>query len=224
MAAAMAICQAHALIPGLEPNAARASGQAAMRKAGSAHDRAAADNGPGASAHPKKAGLGEAKKKLGTDLLKLIDGSYLLPGESSDEVIFRMKKRKQYFDKTDAAGAHLKRKSGQAHENLAKVYVGLEDSASTDIIDSYAWKVTGRSEEDRQIANRLAHTACGLARTIGANLLADRIHQLETTSAEDAELDLVELAPLLNEIDEELLTVLNEIQSYRTGNSEPSAS
>lgn len=149
MAAAMAICQAHALIPGLEPNAARASGQAAMRKAGSAHDRAAADNGPGASANPKKAGLGEAKKKLGTDLLKLIDGSYLLPGESSDEVIFRMKKRKQYFDKTDAAGAHLKRKSGQAHGNLAKVYVGLEDSASTDIIDSYAWKVTGRSEEDR---------------------------------------------------------------------------
>ena len=82
----------------------------------------------------------------------------------------------------------------------------------------------GHSEEDRLIANRLAHTACGLARTIGANLLADRIHRLETTSAEDAELNLVELSPLLNEIDEELLTVLNEIQSYRTGNSEPSAS
>ncbi len=95
----------------------------------------------------KKAELSETKKKLGTNLLKLIDSNYLLPNESRAEIISRMKKLKQYFGKTDDVGAHSKRRTKEAHNNLVKVYISFEDSVSTNIIDPFVWEVTGRSEE-----------------------------------------------------------------------------
>ncbi len=148
IAISMIISQACTVIPALEPNLARANEKVAMRKTGSVQDNIPPAAGSDASVNSRKASLSEAKKKLGTNLLKLIDSNYLLPDESGDEVISRMKKLKQYFGKTDAVGAHSKSRSGQTHGNLVKAYVSLESSVPTSIIDPYAWEITSRSEED----------------------------------------------------------------------------
>lgn len=71
-----------------------------------------------------------------------------------------------------------------------------------------------RSNDGSQAAQRLTHTACGLARTIGANALAELIHGLELAAGETTVAAAEQrLASLLPGFDQELQAVLEEIKN-----------
>lgn len=97
----------------------------------------------------KKDNLSEPKKKLGTDLLKLIDSTQLLPGESRAQIVSRMKEEKQYASKTDPV--YLE-EVNTSRGDLVNVYISVNPGISIDIINSYVWKISGKSEENHLAA------------------------------------------------------------------------
>ncbi|MDO8505745.1 MAG: ice-binding family protein [bacterium] len=100
------------------------------------------------SSIPQKGNLSESKKKLGTNLLRLIDSSFLLPNQNRNQVVFQMKSLKQFATKTDSVKTIDKRVANKTHNDLVYVYVSLTPTASTSIINSIAWNVTDRDEKN----------------------------------------------------------------------------
>ena len=96
----------------------------------------------------KKQNLSGPKKKLGTDLLKLVDNNFLLPNQNRTQLISEMKKSKQFVAKTDSVQNIDKRVVNKAHNELVYVYISLDSTVQTTIIDSLAWKVTDRDENN----------------------------------------------------------------------------
>ncbi|MFA7171754.1 MAG: S8 family serine peptidase, partial [Candidatus Paceibacterota bacterium] len=111
---------------------------------GSGAHTKAANNGMGVKG--KKEGLSEARKKIGTDLLKLIDDEYLLPAESRSDVIHKMKDQRQYVGRNEKIGESIKRVN-YTNDELVYVYIYLKSNSPTSVIDSLAWEVTNRDEE-----------------------------------------------------------------------------
>ncbi|MDD3007080.1 MAG: DUF5018 domain-containing protein [Candidatus Pacebacteria bacterium] len=99
----------------------------------------------------KKANLSEAKKKIGTDLLKLIDEDFLVEGESRTDIVSDMKEMNQYVDKTDTARNRLK-KQDTRRDDLVYAYVETKENVGTNAIDTNVWEVTGRDEKHRLAA------------------------------------------------------------------------
>ncbi|MFZ3011410.1 MAG: immunoglobulin-like domain-containing protein [Minisyncoccia bacterium] len=96
----------------------------------------------------KKQNLSESKKKLGTDLLRLIDSNFLLPNQNRTQVISEMKGLKQFVASADSVKTVDKRVTNKIHNDLVYVYVNLQPTTSTFVIDSIAWKVTDRDEKN----------------------------------------------------------------------------
>jgi|GEM_PF-2215795 len=96
----------------------------------------------------KKENLSEPKKKLGTDLLKLIDNSFLLPNQNRAQVVSQMKALKQFIAREDSVKTIDRRLANQAHNDLVYVYVSLKATTQTSVIDSVVWKVTDRDEKN----------------------------------------------------------------------------
>jgi hypothetical protein len=96
----------------------------------------------------KKENLSEGKKKLSTDLLKLIDNTIFSP-ESITQNISQMKNLNQFIGKAEDIKKADKRLINQKHEDLVYVYVNFKTNAPTSIIDGIAWQVTDRDEENR---------------------------------------------------------------------------
>jgi len=95
-----------------------------------------------------KENLSEPKKKLSTDLLKLIDNSFLLPNQTHTQVVSQMKNLKQFVASEDPVTTIDKRISNKAHNDLVYVYVSLEPNTQTSVIDSLVWNVTDRDEKN----------------------------------------------------------------------------
>ena len=82
----------------------------------------------------QKANLSESKKKLSTDLLRLIDDNFLLPAQDRVQVVSQMKELKQFIAKEN--------------NDLVYVYIKLNSSVQTSVIDSLVWEVTDRDEKN----------------------------------------------------------------------------
>ncbi|MFA6409943.1 MAG: S8 family serine peptidase, partial [Gammaproteobacteria bacterium] len=95
--------------------------------------------------------LSEPKKKLGTDLLKLIDNSFLLPNQNRAQVISQMKGLKQFVASGDSVATIDKRVTNKTHNDLVYVYINLKPTVQTSIIDSLVWKVTDRDEKNHLV-------------------------------------------------------------------------
>lgn len=104
-----------------------------------------------------KENLSESKKKLGTDLLKLIDSSFLLPTQNRSQVVSEMKELKQFIASGDSVATINKRIVNKTHNDLVYVYVNLQPTTPTSVIDSIAWNVTDRDEKNH-LATALVET------------------------------------------------------------------
>lgn len=96
----------------------------------------------------KKQNLSESKKKLDTDLLRLIDNDFLLPNQTRTQLVSEMKGLRQFVAKTDSVQNIDKRVANKAHNDLVYVYVNLQPTTQTSAINSVAWKVMDRDEEN----------------------------------------------------------------------------
>jgi len=96
----------------------------------------------------KKLNLSEPKKKLGTNLLRLIDNSFLLPNQSRTQIVSQMKGLKQFVAKADSVKIIDKRVANKTHNDLVYVYVNFKSISPTSVIDSIVWKVTDRDEKN----------------------------------------------------------------------------
>lgn len=90
----------------------------------------------------KKTELSPVQKKLSTDLLQLVNENFLLPGQTLDAVKKQMQELKQFRP----AGAVCT--TGEVSGDMVYVYIYLNPTASTSIIDPYACEVDGRDEEN----------------------------------------------------------------------------
>ncbi|MCK5123456.1 MAG: hypothetical protein KAQ87_04930, partial [Candidatus Pacebacteria bacterium] len=96
----------------------------------------------------QKANLSEPKKKLSTDLLRLIDDNFLLPNQKRTQVVSQMKELKQFIAKENSVKTLNRKIANKAHNDLVYVYVKLDSSAQTSVIDSAVWEITDRDEEN----------------------------------------------------------------------------
>ena len=103
--------------------------------------------------------LTDTQKKLSSDLLQLIDEQLLPPGETEDSLKATMQKLNQ-FQPADTFVNGI----GSAPGDVVYVYVSVQPTASTNIIDTYAWKVTDRDEQD--------HLAVAWVQTANLEVLA----------------------------------------------------
>jgi hypothetical protein len=98
-----------------------------------------------------KDNLSESKKKLGTDLLKLVDSSFLLPTQNRTQLEAEMKISKQFVSSEDTVINIDKELENKVHNDLVYVYVNLQQTASSSIVDSVAWNVTDRDEKNHTV-------------------------------------------------------------------------
>ena len=96
----------------------------------------------------QKANLSESKKKLSADLLRLIDDNFLLPNQKRTQVVSQMKELKQFIAKEDSVKILNRKIANKAHNDLVYVYIKLNPSTQTSIINSTVWEVTDRDEKN----------------------------------------------------------------------------
>ncbi len=86
-----------------------------------------------------KADMDEAKAKLSTDLLQLIDDAYLPEGRTKDQVIAFMQEQgqiKELFPGNDTVTG-------------AYVYIKLQENEKLDMLDAYVLSTENRDEENK---------------------------------------------------------------------------
>ena len=94
----------------------------------------------------KKSNLKESRKKISSDLLRLIDENYLPPGQTRENLRRQMQELKQYRLETSQ-----QRVMASEERELVYVYIYLAPAVETSYVDKYAREVTHRDE-----ANHLA--------------------------------------------------------------------
>lgn len=93
-----------------------------------------------------KVSLSEAQQKLTDDLLALTDENYPMPPSLTVEQLKEnMKRRHQlvYAGEADVLGI----KNGNVSSDLVYVYIYIDESSNTSIIDPYVSKVVSRQEK-----------------------------------------------------------------------------
>jgi hypothetical protein len=94
-----------------------------------------------------KLNLTHAQKKLGTDLLQLLDSSFLPPGQDPGTLEMQMKRLKQFRPASYVSLAS----DGRVAGDMVYVYVYLKPLAETRAIEPYVWEVTDRDEENHLV-------------------------------------------------------------------------
>jgi subtilisin family serine protease len=94
----------------------------------------------------KKSNLKESRKKISSDLLRLIDENYLPPGQTRENLRRQMQELKQYRLETSQ-----QRVMASEERELVYVYIYLAPAVETSYVEKYAREVTHRDE-----ANHLA--------------------------------------------------------------------
>ena len=95
-----------------------------------------------------KRNLSGPKKKLGTDLLKLIDNDFLLVNQNRAQVVSQMKELKQFIAKENSVKILNRKIADKKHNDLVYVYIKLKQEFQTFTIDPIVWKVTDRDEKN----------------------------------------------------------------------------
>jgi hypothetical protein len=91
-----------------------------------------------------KSNLTEAQKKLSTDLLQLVNSSFLPLGQNREILEMQMKNLGQFHPASSVSPAS----DGRVAGDLVYVYVYLKPPAGTRTIEPYVWKITDRDEEN----------------------------------------------------------------------------
>ncbi|AFC99382.1 Subtilisin-like serine proteases (peptidase S8 family) [Methanocella conradii HZ254] len=90
-----------------------------------------------------KFSLTPGQKKLSTDLLELINSDFIPPGQSREDIRANMMRLNQL---SVVPGATIQSSNDTLSNDLVYVYVYLNPSFNTSIVDAYAWNVTDRDE------------------------------------------------------------------------------
>lgn len=96
----------------------------------------------------EKTALKPNHKKLGTDLLKLVNEDLILPGKNQEE----LKKQMQSLKQLRRSAAVNRTVYGTVDNDLVYVYIFLKPDTETHAIDSFAQEVTDRDEENHMAA------------------------------------------------------------------------
>ena len=91
-----------------------------------------------------KLNLTDAQKKLSTDLLQLVNSSFLLQGQNRETLELPMKRLGQFRPASSVSPAS----DGRVAGDLVYVYVYLKPPAGTRTIDPYVREVTDRDEKN----------------------------------------------------------------------------
>jgi hypothetical protein len=89
-----------------------------------------------------KSNLTEGQKKLSTDLLQLVDSSFLPPGQTTENLELQM----ESLEQLRPAGSVSGKADGEVAGDLVYVYVYLKPPAETRDIEPYVWEITDRDE------------------------------------------------------------------------------
>ena len=92
-----------------------------------------------------KSNLTGAQKKLSTDLLQLLDSTFLPYGQDRETLETQMERLKQFRPASSVSPAS----DGRVAGDMVYVYIYLKPFAETRTIDPYVWEVTDRDEENR---------------------------------------------------------------------------
>ena len=92
-----------------------------------------------------KSNLTDAQKKLSTDLLQLVNSSFLPEGQNRETLEMQMKRLGQFHP---ASSVSLARDVGRVAGDLVYVYVYLKPPAGTPTIEPYVWEVTDRDKKN----------------------------------------------------------------------------
>ena len=92
-----------------------------------------------------KLGITDAQKKLSTDLLQLLDSSFLPQGQNMETHKMQMKKSGQ-FRPAGSVSPKLDRRV--VVNDLVHVYIYLKSHAGTQAIEHYVWEVTDRDDKN----------------------------------------------------------------------------
>ncbi|MDY6965677.1 MAG: NosD domain-containing protein [Halobacteriota archaeon] len=90
-------------------------------------------------------GLTDAQKKLGTDLLQLIDSRFLPQGKEIETLELEMEHLGQFRPESTVVTHST---DARVTDDLVYVYVHLNAPAETQSIEPYVWEITDRSEEN----------------------------------------------------------------------------
>lgn len=96
----------------------------------------------------KRTNLKESHKKLSTDLLRLVNKDFILSGQTKEELKKQMESLKQLRRSTTVKRSVY----GATDNDMVYVYVYLDTPVGTHAIDSYAYEVTDRDEENQVAA------------------------------------------------------------------------
>jgi hypothetical protein len=91
-----------------------------------------------------KSNLTDAQKKLSTDLLQLLDSTFLPYGQDGGTLEMQMTHLRQFRPASSVSPAT----DGRVAGDMVYVYVYLTPFAETQAIEPYAWEVTNRDEEN----------------------------------------------------------------------------
>jgi len=91
-----------------------------------------------------KPNLTDAQKKLSTDLLQLLDSSFIPQGQNRETLEMQMKNLGQFRPASSISPT----RDGRVADDLVYVYVYLKPLAGTPTIEHYVWEVTDRDEEN----------------------------------------------------------------------------
>jgi hypothetical protein len=91
-----------------------------------------------------KSNLTDAQKKLSTDLLQLVNNSFLPPGQNRETLEMQMKNLGQFRPASSVSLGS----DGRVAGDLVYVYVYLKPPARTQTIEPHVWEVTDRDEEN----------------------------------------------------------------------------
>jgi hypothetical protein len=136
LAVIMAVSVFTAVIPGIASESSNTIVTADMSSASKAKSILQIEN--------VKLNLTDAQKKLGTDLLQLVNSSFLPQGQNRETLELRMKRLGQFRPASSVSPAS----DGRVAGDLVYVYVYLKPLAGTQTIDPYVWEVTDRDEEN----------------------------------------------------------------------------
>jgi len=89
-----------------------------------------------------KSNLTDAQKKLSTDLLQLVDSSFLPEGQNRETLEMQMKHLGDFRPASSVSPA----RDGRVADDLVYIYVYLKPLAGTPTIEPYVWEVSNRDE------------------------------------------------------------------------------
>ena len=91
-----------------------------------------------------KSNLTDAQKKLSTDILQLLDSTFIPEGQNREILEVQMENSGQFLPASSVSPIS----GGSVADDLVYVYIHLKPPAETQTIEPYVWEITDRDEEN----------------------------------------------------------------------------